>query len=153
MRIAIASDHGGVDAKQALITFLEENGHEPLDLGTNNTDSCDYPDYAAAVAQALQGNKADRGVLVCGTGIGMAMTANRFSDVRAAVVADTFSAAMCREHNNANVICFGARLLAIPAMERFLQVFLETDFAGGRHDRRVAKINSFDQVTVVNNPV
>lgn len=143
MRIAIASDHGGVEAKSSLIRFLKDHGHEVLDMGTHNSESCDYPDYASAVAKAVQGD-ADYGVLVCGTGIGMAMTANRFAGVRAAVIADAFSAAMCREHNNANVICFGARLLAIPAMERFLETFLKTPFAGGRHEGRVAKINSYD---------
>lgn len=143
MRIAIASDHGGVEAKSSLIQTLQEQGHEVLDKGTHNSESCDYPDYAAAVAEAVQGD-ADFGVLVCGTGIGMAMTANRFAGIRAAVVADAFSAEMCREHNNANVICFGARLLAVPAMERFLDIFLKTAFAGGRHERRVAKINAHD---------
>ena len=144
MRIAIASDHGGVEAKAALIEFLKQREHEVLDQGTHNTESCDYPDFAAAVARAVQ-KDAELGVLVCGTGIGMAMTANRFSGIRAAVVNDAFSAGMCREHNNANVICFGARLLAIPAMERFLEIFLKTPFGGDRHERRVAKINQFDK--------
>jgi ribose 5-phosphate isomerase B len=143
MRIAIASDHGGVEAKNALIQFIQDLGHECLDKGTHDTKSCDYPDYAAAVAQAVQGD-VDRGVLICGTGLGMAMTANRFANIRAAVINDAFSAVMCREHNNANVICFGARLLAIPAMERFLKSFLETAFGGERHGRRVDKINSYD---------
>ena len=126
MRIAIASDHGGVDAKQALITFLEENGHEPLDLGTNNTDSCDYPDYAAAVAQALQGNKADRGVLVCGTGIGIGMAANKIRGVRASVCHDYYSAVMARKIFDCNVITIGGRVIGSEIAKQITKAFLAT---------------------------
>lgn len=140
--IALGADHGGFAAKEALKAHLTAAGHVVLDLGAASAERCDYPDFAAAVARAVAGGQARFGVLICGTGIGMAMTANRRPGVRAAVIQDAFSAAMCREHNDANVICFGARILAVAAMERLLAIFLSTDFAKGRHAPRVAKIEA-----------
>jgi ribose 5-phosphate isomerase B len=144
MKLVVAADHGGRAAKESLRAELEARGYEVLDEGTHDDVSCDYPDYAARVAARVAAGEARFGVLVCGTGIGMAVSANKHKGVRAAVVADAFSAAMCRAHNDANVICFGARLLADAAMLRLLLIFLETDFEGGRHARRVAKMGRLE---------
>lgn len=138
--IAIASDHAGYDLKTALSRELAEMGYEVLDLGTDGPQSVDYPDFAAALAKAVQAGEAERGVLICGTGIGMAMAANRHPGVRAAVCWDETSARLTREHNDANVLALGARLLGTEVARDCLRTFLSTDFAGGRHTGRVAKI-------------
>ncbi len=138
--IAIASDHAGYDLKTALSRDLAEMGYEVLDLGTDGPQSVDYPDFAAALAKAVQAGEAERGVLICGTGIGMAMAANRHPGVRAAVCWDETSARLTREHNDANVLALGARLLGTEVARDCLRTFLSTDFAGGRHVGRVAKI-------------
>ena len=138
--IAIASDHAGYDLKTALSRELAEMGYEVLDLGTDGPQSVDYPDFAAALAKAVQAGEAERGVLICGTGIGMAMAANRHPGVRAAVCWDETSARLTREHNDANVLALGARLLGTEVARDCLRTFLSTDFSGGRHIGRVAKI-------------
>jgi ribose 5-phosphate isomerase B len=115
-------------------------GYAVLDLGTDDTESVDYPDYGQALAHAVQEGRAERGVLICGTGIGISMAANRFSGVRAALCHDETSARLAREHNDANVLALGARMLGIEVAKDCLRAFLTTDFAGGRHTRRVAKI-------------
>lgn len=145
MRIVFGSDHAGLDAKRALMASLANAGHELMDLGTDSHESCDYPDFAGAVARAVATGEADRGVLICGTGQGVAMSANKVPGARAGVVTDAFSAAMIREHNDAKIICFGARIIAQASMERLLSVFLATDFAGGRHQRRVDKLEGLSQ--------
>lgn len=138
--IAIASDHAGFDLKEALKGVLEEAGFSPLDLGTNGPASVDYPDFADRLAGALAEGKAKRGVLVCGTGIGISIAANRHRHIRAGVVHDVTSARLTRLHNDANVLCLGARLIGSDVAKDCLRVFLETDFEGGRHQNRVAKL-------------
>lgn len=141
-KILIASDHGGFEAKAFLMQALGAAGYKLIDLGTHNTESCDYPERAAELATRLQAGEARFGILICGTGIGMQLTANRFAGVRATVAHEEFSARMARQHNDANVICFGARLIAAASMERLAKIFLETSFEGGRHQKRVAMIEA-----------
>lgn len=139
--IALAADHGGFELKNLLAEKLAEWGYEPLDLGTYSTDSVDYPDMAAKMADAIKAGKAERGVLVCGTGIGISIAANRFPFIRAALIHDAFGARLCREHNNVNVIVFGGRTTGIEVAYDCLNIFLNTQFAGGRHARRVEKLS------------
>ncbi len=141
MRIALGADHAGFELKERLKAHLREQGHEALDLGTNSTESVDYPDFGRAVGKAVAEGRADRGVLACGTGIGIAIAANKVKGVRAGVPNDLFATRLMREHNDANVIAFGARQTAAPLAEAMLDLFLETPFAGGRHERRVKKLN------------
>jgi ribose 5-phosphate isomerase B len=140
MRIAIGSDHRGFDAKRRLLSTLQELGHTVTDLGTTDADSVDYPDYACAVARQVSQGKADRGILVCGTGIGMGIAANKVRGVRAASCQDLITAEMSRRHNDANVLCLSADLLGEELMAHMVRVWLETPFEGGRHARRVDKI-------------
>ena len=139
--IAVASDHAGFDLKEILKRDLQEAGHDVLDLGTNSTRSVDYPDFGMAMADAIASGRAVRGVLVCGTGIGISIAANRNTKVRAAVVHDVTSARLSREHNDANVVAFGARLIGVEVAREALKVFLATKFEGGRHAGRVAKLS------------
>ena len=138
--IAVASDHAGFDLKEILKRDLQEAGHDVLDLGTKSTASVDYPDFGHAMAEAVASGRAGRGVLVCGTGIGISIAANRNPRVRAAVVHDVTSARLSREHNDANVVAFGARLIGAEVAREALKVFLKTSFEGGRHAARVAKL-------------
>lgn len=139
--IAVASDHAGFDLKEILKRDLQEAGLEVLDLGTNSTQSVDYPDFGMAMADAVASGKAERGVLVCGTGIGISMAANRNPKVRAALVHDVTSARLSRMHNDANVVAFGQRLIGTETAREALKVFLGTQFEGGRHANRVAKLS------------
>ncbi|MFI4999028.1 MAG: ribose 5-phosphate isomerase B [Reyranellales bacterium] len=139
--IAVASDHAGFDLKEILKRDLQQAGHDVLDLGTNSTASVDYPDFGKAVADAIASGKVERGVLVCGTGIGISIAANRNPKVRAAVVHDVTSARLSREHNDANVVAFGQRLIGSEVAREALKVFLSTKFEGGRHVGRVAKLS------------
>ena len=148
MRIAIGSDHAGFELKEYLRTHLEATGHEIVDCGCKSADSCDYPEFGAAVAQAVAAGNADRGVLVCGTGIGISMAANKVAGVRAALVHDLFTAEMSRLHNDANVVAFGARILEMQHARELLDRWLATEFEGGRHQRRVDKINALDPARV-----
>lgn len=127
--------------KSILKSALEEGGHTVLDLGTNSEDSVDYPDFGYALADALGNKEADLGVLVCGSGIGISIAANRHPEVRAALVHDALGAKMSRLHNDANVICFGGRMIGEEIAKDCLDIFLETEFEGGRHARRVDKLN------------
>ncbi|OGL07143.1 MAG: ribose 5-phosphate isomerase B [Candidatus Rokubacteria bacterium RIFCSPLOWO2_02_FULL_68_19] len=138
--IALGADHAGWELKEALKAWLIENGHQILDFGTHSPDSVDYPDYALEVAESVASGKAERGLLVCGTGIGMAMTANKVPGIRAALCSDPFMARMSREHNDANVLALGGRLMDGELGLEILQMWLGTEFAGGRHERRLAKI-------------
>jgi len=140
--IVLACDHGAVDLKSILIAQLQAKGFQILDLGTHGTESVDYPDFAQALAQALKQGKASRGILLCGTGIGISIAANRYPHVRAALVHDAFGARMARQHNDANVLVMGARTLGSEVAKDCLDVFLTTPFEGGRHERRVAKLSS-----------
>lgn len=138
-KIAIASDHAGYDLKSQLKLELARFGFETLDLGTDGPASVDYPDFAQKVAEALKDGTVRRGVLVCGSGIGVSMAANRHRHVRAALCHDHLTARLARQHNNANVLCLGARTTGLDVAKDCLQVFLETEFEGGRHQNRVAK--------------
>jgi len=135
--IVIASDHAGVDLKARIVELIGEAGHDVRDLGPEDTTSVDYPDFAHAVADAVAANEADWGILICGTGIGMSLAANRHSQVRAALCHDAFTAEMARRHNDANVLCIGARSTGPGVAEQMVRIFLETAFEGGRHQRRV----------------
>ncbi len=141
VRIALGADHAGFALKESLKVYLASKGHEALDLGTHSTESVDYPDFGRAVGEAVASGRAERGILVCGTGIGMAIAANKVKGIRAGAPNDLFATRLLREHNDGNIIAFGARLVAAPLAEAMLDLFLMTPFAGGRHERRVRKLN------------
>jgi ribose 5-phosphate isomerase B len=143
--IALGADHAGYELKEALKGWLINHGYHVLDLGTHSTESVDYPDYAALVGESVADQKVERGLLVCGTGIGMAMAANKVPGVRAALCAGRFSARGSREHNDANVLVLGGRLMGAEMATDILHAWLETDFAGGRHARRVDKIADIER--------
>ncbi len=139
--IAFANDHAAVDYRQPLMAAVEKAGYTVLDLGTGATASVDYPDYAKAMADALSEGRASRGILICGTGIGISIAANRFSHVRAALCHSTTDARLSRQHNDANVLALGARTLGPETAMDCVHTFLNTDFEGGRHKRRVDKMS------------
>lgn len=145
MRIAVGSDHAGFEIKDRLAQRLKEQGHEVEDLGCEGPESVDYPEYGAAVGRAVAEGRCDRGMLVCGTGVGIGMAANKVPGVRAAVVHDRFTATMSREHNDANVLCLGARVLDPDHALELAEHWLDVEFAGGRHARRVGKIDALDE--------
>lgn len=146
MKIALGADHGGVDLKDAIREYLQGQGHEVQDLGTLSRDSTDYPDYARKVGESVARGDFDRGILVCGTGQGMAMTANKVRGIRAAVCLDTYSARMSREHNNANVLCLGGRVVGLGLALDILDIWLRSEFSDSpRHHRRVDKIAEVEQ--------
>jgi len=147
MRFAIGADHAGYEAKERVKRWLVEHGHGVDDVGTHGTASVDYPDFAGQVARKVAQGEADLGVLVCGTGIGMSMAANKVRGIRAAACAETFSARMSRRHNDANVLCLGARVLGSGLMEEILAAFVGGSFEGGRHAARVDKINRIEAVS------
>lgn len=141
MKIYIASDHGGYDLKQIIKNFLKEEGYDADDLGTNSDDSVDYPDYGKRLCKKVLGSEG-LGILICGTGIGMSITANKFKGIYAALCSDEYSARMSREHNNANILCLGGRVIGGELAKEIVKVWLETDFSEDeRHKRRVGKIN------------
>jgi ribose 5-phosphate isomerase B len=144
MRIAIGSDHRGYHLKEQLVSLLRSKGHEVDDEGTSGPDSVDYPDFAALVAKKISAKAADRGILICGTGIGMAIAANKFPGVRAAPCSDEVTAEISRRHNNLNVLCLSADMLSPRTVERMVEVWLSTPFEGGRHERRVEKIHELE---------
>ncbi|MCP4650200.1 MAG: ribose 5-phosphate isomerase B [PVC group bacterium] len=137
MKIAIGCDHRGLELKQALIKYLKKKGHEVKDFGTDSTDSCDYPQYALAVARSVAQAKFDRGILICNSGIGMQMAANKIKKIRAVNCFNLSMARFSREHNNANVLVFGAAFIKEPQVKRMTDMWLKTKFAGGRHLKRV----------------
>lgn len=142
MKIAIANDHAGVEYKFILKKFLEDMGHEVINFGTDENASCDYPDYADKVAKALQNGEAERGVLICGTGVGMSIAANKHKGIRASLCGDTYSAEFTRRHNDSNVLVLGARVIGVEIMLSVAKVYFSTEFEGGRHQRRIDKIDS-----------
>lgn len=144
MRIAIGADHAGFALKQELVAFLEEGGHEIDDLGTTGDESVDYPDFGAAVGRAVAAGTAEIGVCVCGTGIGISIAANKVHGVRAAVVHDVTSARMAKEHNDANVVCLGARLVGSQVAVEALDTFLSSSWQAGRHARRIEKLTALE---------
>ena len=143
--IALGADHAGWELKEALKAWLIETGHQILDFGTHSPESVDYPDYALQVAESVASGKAERGLLVCGTGIGMAMTANKVPGIRAALCSDPFMARMSREHNDANVLALGGRFMDGELGLEILQMWLGTEFAGGRHEGRLGKIAQIER--------
>ena len=144
MRIAVGADHAGFVMKQALADHLRGRGLEVIDCGADSTEPVDYPDYGAAVGRAVAGGRADLGLCVCGSGIGIAMAANKIAGVRAAVAHDATSARLARRHNDANVLCLGERLVGSEVAREALDAWLDADFEAGRHTARVAKINALD---------
>lgn len=145
MRIAVGSDHRGFQLKDKIRAMLQSKGHEVSDVGTQGSGSVDYPDFAHVVAEKVRDREADRGVLICGTGIGMAITANKFRGVRAAPCADEVSAELSRRHNDANILCLSGDMLSVRAAERIVEVWLATEFEGGRHSRRIGKIEEIER--------
>lgn len=142
--VALGADHAGFKLKEALKAWLIQGGHQVLDFGTNTSESVDYPDYALQVAEAVANAKAERGLLVCGTGVGMAMAANKVPGVRAAFCPDLLTARLSREHNDANVLALGGRIMGRELAIEILKVWLATAFTGGRHQRRVEKISQME---------
>ena len=145
MKVAVANDHGGYTLKGALLAQLEKEGVEIIDFGVNDTNSVDYPDYALMVAECVASGKADKGILICGTGIGICIAANKVKGIRCAHCADAYSAKMTREHNDANIIAFGGRTIGPEIMHDIVYNFLHTEFAGGRHANRVGKISQIEE--------
>ncbi len=141
-RIAVGSDHAGFQLKSLLVNHLEKAGHEVVDCGTTSTERVDYPDFGAAVGRAVAGGDAECGVCVCGSGIGIAMAANKIRGIRAATVHDVTSAQLAKQHNDANIICFGERLIGDVVATQSLDAYLSADFEGGRHAQRVAKLDA-----------
>ena len=140
MRIALSADHAGVDMKDELAAWLKDDGHEVLDLGTNSHESVDYPRYGAMLAESIADGRAERGITVCGSGIGVAIAANRNPACRCAQIDEPLSATLARQHNDANAIALGARLIGIEMAKACVTAFLTTDFLGGRHQRRVDQL-------------
>ncbi len=140
-QIAIGSDHGGINLKRHLIDYLESEGHSVDDVGTYSEDSCDYPVYAKGVVAKILSKECERGILICGSGQGMAMTANRYKDIRAAICSDTFSAHVSREHNDSNVLCIGERVVGKGLAIDICKTWLNAKYEGGRHQKRVELID------------
>lgn len=146
MKIAIGADHAGYRLKGDIIKVIESLGHEVIDVGCDCADSVDYPDYSLPVCEMVAGGKADRGVLICGTGIGMSIAANKYPGIRCALVHDTFSAKATREHNDTNVIAMGERVIGPGLAEEIVRIWLTTPFSGGeRHQKRIDKITAIEQ--------
>lgn len=142
MRIALASDHAAIELKALLRDWLIEMGHEVADLGPETTNSVDYPDFGYKLAEVVADGTAERGIALCGSGIGISMSVNRNPKLRCALVSEPLSASLCREHNDANCIALGARLIGVDMAKACVTAFLETEFAGGRHQRRVDKLSN-----------
>ena len=142
--LAIGADHGGINLKEILKNYLDERGIEVKDFGTYDSSSCDYPDIAEKVCGAILSGECERGILVCGTGIGMSIAANKVSGIRAAHVTDTYSARMAREHNNAHIICLGERITGCDLAVEIVKSYLDAEFLGGRHQTRVDKIMALE---------
>ncbi|MCX5876406.1 MAG: ribose 5-phosphate isomerase B [Deltaproteobacteria bacterium] len=137
VKIAIGCDHGGISLKAEIVPLLQKLGHTVDDKGCYSTESVDYPDFAKAVCLQVQNGSCERGILICGTGVGMSMAANRFEGIRAALCNELFTAQMSREHNDANVLCLGARVIGSGLAGEIVRVWVSTEFAGGRHQRRI----------------
>lgn len=145
MRVAVGSDHAGFEQKQKLAAYIaDELGYEVVDLGTTNEESVDYPDYAEKVARFVAAGEAERGVLVCGTGIGVSLAADKVAGIRASSITSPEFAALFRQHNDGNVVCLSGRFVDLDVNKEIVRVFLSTEFEGGRHTRRVDKINALD---------
>ena len=147
MFVAIGSDHAGLDLKKDVLDLLMDLGHEYADYGTDTPQSVDYPDFGEKVAEAVAGGKADRGILICGTGIGMSIVANKFHDIRAALCNDLFSAKMSRLHNDANILVMGGRIIGKDLARAIVNTWMKTDFESGRHLNRLKKISLIELKT------
>lgn len=146
MKISIGADHAGFELKNEVVTYLKSLGHEVLDLGTNSLDSTDYPLFASKVAKSVSSKKTDLGVLICGTGVGMSIAANKHMGIRAVVTSEPYSAKASREHNNANVLCFGARVVGLELAKMIVDEFLNAKYLGDRHQRRVDLLEVLDDL-------
>lgn len=145
MRIGIGNDHSALELKAEIIEFLKEKGHEVVDFGTDSSESCDYPKYGEEVGRAVVAKEVDCGILICGTGLGISLAANKVKGVRAAVCSEPFTAKMSRAHNNCNVLAFGARVVGAELAKMIVDVWLNTEFEGGRHQRRVDMIMEIEE--------
>ncbi|HLR25952.1 MAG TPA: ribose 5-phosphate isomerase B [Fodinibius sp.] len=145
MIIPIASDHAGFKAKEKVKSYLEDMDHMPVDFGTHSEESVDYPDFAVQVSKKVDEGEYDKGILICGSGQGVCMTANKFKNIRGALVYDKNSARMTRQHNNANILCLPGRQLSDQQLKEIVETWLNTDFEGGRHERRTNKIKDLTQ--------
>lgn len=148
MKIAIAADHGGYELKEHIKKLMDRMGMEYDDLGTDGIESVDYPDYAFPVATKVAAGEVDRGILICGTGIGMSIAANKVDGVRAALVHDCYTARVTRQHNDTNVLCLGGRTTGLNVAEEIASIWLSEDYEGGRHENRIEKINAFENKKV-----
>jgi ribose 5-phosphate isomerase B len=144
MKIVLASDHGGFELKEIVREYLTEKGYEILDLGTYNTDSVDYPDYGLKAGQEVVSGNADRGIVICGTGIGISISANKVKGIRCALCHDVYSAEMTRAHNDSNILAMGGRVIGRDLALRIVKAWIESEFEGGRHGRRVDKITEYE---------
>jgi ribose 5-phosphate isomerase B len=144
MKIGIGSDHGGYELKEVVKDYLEKQGIDVVDYGTNSKDSVDYPDYGKSVAEAVVSKEVDRGIVICGTGIGISIAANKVKGIRCALCGDTYSARMSREHNDANMLSLGARVLGVDLALEIVGTWLKSEFQGGRHEKRVNKISDIE---------
>ncbi len=145
IKIAIGSDHAGLDLKKRVYNYLRENGYDIKDFGTHSEESCDYVDFAEKVAEAVSKGEFDRGVLVCGSGIGMSIVANKFKNIRAALCISPYHARKSREDNNSNILTMGGRVTTFEIAKEIIDVWLNTSFLGGRHERRIKKISSLEE--------
>lgn len=144
MKIGIGSDHGGFELKESIKIHLDEVGIQYVDYGTNSTDSVDYPDFGKTVADAVAAKEVDRGIVICGTGIGISIAANKVKGIRCALCSETYSARMSIEHNNANMLALGARVLGVDLAHEIVDAWLKAEFQGGRHEKRVNKISDIE---------
>jgi ribose 5-phosphate isomerase B len=145
MKIAIANDHAAVDMKREIQAYLEEKGYEVINFGTDTNERCNYPDYGLKVAEAIKNGEADQGVLICGTGIGISLAANKVPGIRAAVCSEPVSARLAKQHNNANIIAFGARIVGLEEAKAIVDAFFGAEFLGGRHAMRVDLISEIEK--------
>lgn len=145
MKIAIGNDHAAVEMKQEIKAYLEEKGYEVINFGTNENVSCDYPKYGQAVGEAVVKGEADCGVLICGTGVGISIAANKVKGVRAAVCSEPATAKLVKEHNNANIIAFGARIVGMEMAKAIVDAYLDAEFLGGRHQKRIDLIHEIEK--------
>lgn len=144
-RIAIGNDHAAVEMKNEIMAYLEEKGHELINFGTDTNESCDYPVYGKKVAEAVASGEADCGVLICGTGIGISLAANKVKGIRCAVCSEAVSARLTKEHNNANIIAFGARIIGIETAKSIVDAWLDAEFMGGKHQRRIDMLSAMEE--------
>lgn len=145
MKVGIANDHAATDMKNELVAYLQEKGYEVINYGTDTNESCNYPEYGKKVAEAVANGEVDRGIAICGTGVGIGITCNKVKGIRCCICSESYSAEYSRRHNNANVVAFGARVIGIETAKQIVDAFLTTDFEGGRHEKRVNMIMDIER--------